>query len=140
MGSPSERTVDLRDLMNAIVESIEGDDQEAYIMRCCVAVGVQELEKWMYDETYTPSVQACSEQATFVRGRETASKPMIDFELPFSDWTEGEKNAFREGKKITFIKELRTRTGCGLKEGSSYWEHQCSFYPHLWNSFSKKTP
>ena len=143
MSAPSDRTVELRDKMNALIESIEGSDQEAYIMRCCVAVGVQELEKWMYDGEYTPSVKACSESVDFrnVGGAQAIAEELakIDFEKPFSDWSEAEKMTFREGKNISFIKALRTRTNCGLKVGKAYAAHQRERYPNLWGSFAPKT-
>jgi len=141
MSAPSFKTVELRDRLNAIIESIQGEDQEAYIMRCCVAVGVEELEKWMYEGNYTPSVKPCTEKIVFLQGTSLKSELDIDSDLlPFTQWSQEEKDAFRGGQEIRFIKAYRTRTGSSLKDSKFYIERQRDIYPNLWGSFAKKTP
>lgn len=55
--TPSDWSVKIRDRLNALIEElISTNDREGHIMACCIALSVEELEKWMYDGTMTPSV------------------------------------------------------------------------------------
>ena len=52
-----DKAIEIRDKLNNMVEELsETDDQDNVVMACCLAVGIEELEKWMYDGTFTPSV------------------------------------------------------------------------------------
>jgi len=133
MGMPSEKAVGVRDALNRLIEGIEGVDKESYILRCCVAVAVEEVENYMYGGAYTPSVMPVSH----------SGKPLVlpDGVRDFGDvssWSNEEMKAFREGKAITFIKGVRTRitkrdgvTG-GLKEAKAYFDAMRVLHSDLW--------
>jgi len=139
MGAPSDRVVGVRDRLNEMIESIEGDDQESHVMRCCVAVAVEEMERWMYDGKYTPSVRPVDEPGRPAGSQSKApADRVLDFELPYEDWPEDERMAFQRGELIVMVKAVRTRSGRGLKEGKAYVDHQKERYPGLWGYISRK--
>lgn len=135
---PSQRAVHVRDRLNELISSIDGDDdQERHILRCCIAVAVEEIEKWMYGGNYTPSVMPVNQAVMdAVNAVGTGRLGVVDFDLEFSLWPADEKQFFRESKKIQFIKAVRARTSCELKVGKDYWERMEKRYPNLCGSFS----
>lgn len=54
----SDRAIEVRDKLNGIIDMllVDQDDQEANILACCIALAVEEVEKWMYHGEFTPSV------------------------------------------------------------------------------------
>jgi len=70
MSDPKEKAIEIRDRLNAIVDEVmTSGDQEAHIVACCLALAVEELEKYLYEDGWTPSV------APYKDGRK--------FEIPF---------------------------------------------------------
>lgn len=55
---PSEKAIRVRDQLSEIIDELmlEKDDQEANILACCVALSIEEVEKWAYNGEFTPSV------------------------------------------------------------------------------------
>ena len=54
----TDKAIKIRDQLNGIIEELmlDKDDQEANILACCVALSVEEIEKWAYNGEFTPSV------------------------------------------------------------------------------------
>lgn len=54
----SDKAILVRDSLNEMIDGLtkNKDDQESNILACCVAVAVEEVEKWMYQGEFTPSV------------------------------------------------------------------------------------
>ena len=58
MGQSKDTAIEIRDRLNAIVDDVMSTgSQEDHIVACCVALAVEELEKWLYDGDFTPSVR-----------------------------------------------------------------------------------
>ena len=55
---PTDKAIKVRDQLNRIIEDllIDKEDQESNILACCVALSVEEVEKWAYKGEFTPSV------------------------------------------------------------------------------------
>jgi len=73
---PSEKAIALRDELNKIVDRLIPDrsDQESNVLACCVALAIEEIEKWMYDGSFTPSVVPYRKNVTFHFEKENYSK------------------------------------------------------------------
>ena len=184
----TSEAIRVRDALNELVRSVEGEtDQETEIIRCCLAVGVEELEKWMYDGEFTPSVAPAIDitgedpnslglrlpkhwtdaereffgagmKIQFIKAVREAIKPMpelkdalayfnrmkaqfpelwkakftdLDYRQP-EHWTDEEKEAFRHGKVIAFIKAVRTKTGEGLKPAKAYFDRMKREHADKW--------
>ena len=56
MSEPKSIATSYRDLLNGVIQTVAGDDQDAVVTRCALAEAVQALEGWMYDGEITPSV------------------------------------------------------------------------------------
>lgn len=70
--SEKAKAVAMRDRLNKMAEEVmQGNppDMEDHVVACCLAVAVEELEKWLYDDQWTPSVRP------YIDDR--------DFEIPF---------------------------------------------------------
>jgi hypothetical protein len=54
----SDRVIKVRDDLNRLIDKLTEDesDQEGHVMSCCIALAVEEIEKWMYNGEFTPSV------------------------------------------------------------------------------------
>lgn len=54
----SDKAILVRDSLNEMIEGLTKDknDQEGAILACCVALSVEEVEKYMYHGEFTPSV------------------------------------------------------------------------------------
>ena len=54
----SDRVIKVRDDLNRLIDELTEDksDQEGHVLSCCIAVAVEEIEKWMYNGEFTPSV------------------------------------------------------------------------------------
>lgn len=53
----SDKAVQLRDELNGIADRLmEDGDKEGHVLACCVAIAIEEVEKWMYKGEFTPSV------------------------------------------------------------------------------------
>jgi hypothetical protein len=54
----SDRAIKVRDDLNRLIDKLTEDesDQDGYVMSCCIALAVEEIEKWMYHGEFTPSV------------------------------------------------------------------------------------
>jgi len=54
----SDRAILVRDRLNEMIDGLtkEKEDLEANILACCLALAVEEVEKWMYQGDFTPSV------------------------------------------------------------------------------------
>jgi hypothetical protein len=49
--------VEIRDKLNAMIDELLVEpDMDSQVISCCLAVAVEELEKWIYDNQFTPSV------------------------------------------------------------------------------------
>lgn len=71
-----EKAISMRDRLNKMVEeTMAGSpDMEDHVVACCLSVAVEELEKWIYTNDWTPSV-----------------RPYIDdreFEIPYPSGSE----------------------------------------------------
>jgi len=63
--SEKELALDARDRLSALSEAFLEDgvemgfeeSQEAHVVACCIAVAVEELEKYLYEGNWTPSVR-----------------------------------------------------------------------------------
>jgi len=78
MSDQKEKVVQIRDRLNNIVDEVmrEGD-QEAHVIACCLALAIEELEKFLYDDEWTPSVAPYRDdrkfQIPFKKGEEDDS-------------------------------------------------------------------
>jgi hypothetical protein len=54
----SDRVIKVRDDLNRLINELTEDksDQEGHILSCCLALAIEEIEKWMYHGEFTPSV------------------------------------------------------------------------------------
>jgi len=54
----SDRVIKVRDDLNRLIDKLTEDesDQEGHVMSCCIALAIEEIEKWMYNGEFTPSV------------------------------------------------------------------------------------
>jgi hypothetical protein len=54
----SDRVIKVRDDLNRLIKELTEDksDQDGHVMSCCIALAVEEIEKWMYNGEFTPSV------------------------------------------------------------------------------------
>ena len=53
----SEKSVMVRDKLASLIEEVMADgNRESHVIACCLSVGLEELEKWMYNGDFTPSV------------------------------------------------------------------------------------
>lgn len=54
----SDRAILVRDSLNEMIEGLTKDqhDREGAILACCIALAIEEIEKWMYKGEFTPSV------------------------------------------------------------------------------------
>ena len=68
-----DKALAMRDRLNKLAEDVMvGEpDMEDHVVACCLAVAVEELEKWIYDNDWTPSVRP------YIDDR--------DFKVPFPD-------------------------------------------------------
>lgn len=59
MSVDKDKAIAMRDRLNRIAEEVmQGNpDMEDHVVACCVAVAVEELEKWIYSDDWTPSVR-----------------------------------------------------------------------------------
>jgi len=66
---PSDLAVKTRDRLNVQMAELTDNinDQEANILACCIALAVEEIEKWMYNGEFTPSVAPFREGKEWVR-------------------------------------------------------------------------
>lgn len=64
---PSDKAIKLRDDLNKLVDELllDKDDRESNVLACCVALAVEEVEKWMYQGNFTPSVAPYREGKEF---------------------------------------------------------------------------
>jgi hypothetical protein len=53
---PTGQAIELRDRLNALIETLDQNEQDGLVLRCCLALAVEEVEKWMYQGQFTPSV------------------------------------------------------------------------------------
>lgn len=65
---PSDRAILIRDRLNKMIDELTAgdDDQEGHILSCCIALAVEEVEKWMYHGEFTPSVVPYKESKEWV--------------------------------------------------------------------------
>jgi len=144
---PSDRVVAVRDKLNALIDEHPGDDLESMTIRCCIAVSVEEMEKWMYGGQFTPSVMPVND-ASHTLGDPTKKYPVTDrqkrlavdmevwsqfADLTPDDWSDEMKTAAAEGKTITFIKILRctVKPHSGLKGTKQYHTMAKELWPEL---------
>ena len=189
MPENTREAIRVRDELNKLIQSVDGEtDMDTEVIRCCLAVGQEELEKWLYDGKFTPSVAPVADitgedpnnlrlrlpkhwtdaekeffglgdKLRFIHALRAAVKPdpgikaaknyfghaimlypelwraaleRLDTRSP-KHWTEDEKEAFRTGRVIEFIKAVRTQTNTGLKEAKAYFARMRDEHTHLWN-------
>jgi ribosomal protein L7/L12 len=162
-----EKATKVRDLLNTLI-SIQGNtSQEDAVINCALACAVEELEKWIYNGEFLPSVRpvdfnpkrleavlnipnvalSVEEWAMLSNpnmGKIQAIKSLHDrtglglvdckavveaatggensdpnFPTVPSEPTEDEKTWIKKGERIFAIKNLRGRTGMGLKEAKA---------------------
>jgi hypothetical protein len=104
----SDRAVQVRDSLNKIVDELilNTDDQEANVLACCVSLAVEEVEKWMYNGSFTPSV------APYREGKEwkmpcKSLEQEDDKDFTGPPWARKSKNAADE---MSAFKRLQERS------------------------------
>ena len=157
----SDRGLEIRDRLNAIIDELLADSptQEDHIIACSVAVGVEELEKWLYDGDFTPSVRPNTDkwagldvkalqkeqeakksvferEPTLAKLKENGikvSKPKINvFERGPDDWDIAALSAFRQGNGPQFIRRIQLQYGVNIRDSQRYFSVCKSLNPVLW--------
>lgn len=101
-----------RDLLNNLIRTVVENNREAEIIRCCLAVSVEELEEYIYNGKFTPSVRPVS--PSIAVSTSTVDASMAELELD-----DEEMGLAVTGRKIDAIKQFRIRRGCGLLEAKN---------------------
>jgi hypothetical protein len=59
MSEGKDKAVSMRDHLEALTKEmlLVSPDMEDHVVACCLAVATEELEKWIYDNDWTPSVR-----------------------------------------------------------------------------------
>jgi len=114
--SDKELSKRYRDLLNSIISTVVGDDQESEIVRCCLAVSVEELEDYIYDGKFTPSVRPASSTPV------AASSSTVQVSMPELELDDEEMKMAVTGRKIEAIKQFRSRRGCDLLDAKNIVE------------------
>ncbi len=66
MSDPKERVVQVRDRLNGMVDEVmAAGDQDAHVIACCLALAIEELELYLYDGEWTPSVAPYKDSRKF---------------------------------------------------------------------------
>jgi len=189
MPEHTREAIRVRDELNKLIQSVDGEtDHDTEIIRCCLAVGQEELENWLYDGKFTPSVAPVADitgenphdlqlrlprhwtdaekehfglglKSQFIRSVRAAVKPspsltvakayaermvsmysnlwkasLIDLDMRTPDhWEDDEKEAFKKGRVIEFLKAVRTHTNSELKPAKEYLARMRDEHAHLWN-------
>ena len=99
MSEDKSKAIEMRDRLDKMAKEVMGSnpDMQDHIVACCLAVAIEELEKWIYDDGWTPSV-----------------RPYIDnrkFEIPFPAGSEEDANQFGppwDRKKVDVLDRFPT--------------------------------
>lgn len=76
-----EKSTEIRDRLCKLSEEVmASQDQEAHVIACCIALAVEELEKWIYSDNFTPSVRPYTDSRKF--------------EIPFKPGQEDDKEYY----------------------------------------------
>jgi len=101
----SEQAIQTRDRLNAIIDELtQKKDQESYVLACCIAVAVEEMEKWMYHGEFTQSV------APYREGKEWNGVPVKpeeadDEKFVGPPWARKKKEIFDDLPTLRRIKQ-----------------------------------
>ena len=135
----TELATQTRDELNRLAERISKvDTQEGHILAGCVAVAIEEIEKWMYDGKFTPSVMPYREPtksepslASKIFETKQLTLPTIQGEADIpNDW----KMLLKNGEKIALIKKVREQYRCGLVEAKELVDDLVNRFPRLYGS------
>jgi len=79
----SDRVIKVRDDLNRLINELTEDesDQEGHVMSCCIALAVEEIEKWMYNGEFTPSVAPYREGKDLKPKKKNEPKQVSEDEL-----------------------------------------------------------
>ena len=135
------KSLAFRDMLNNLISTVGQATQEDQIIRCCLATAIEELEKWIYDEEWTPSVRSTDDivlsdkidpntltqliellKAGKLDNRKyTPEKEKIEYgPVNKLGLTAIEATTLMSGKRIAAIKEYRIRKDCGLREAKEF--------------------
>jgi ribosomal protein L7/L12 len=122
-----EKALKMRDLLNNLADiHVDTNDIEDVVIRASLGLAIQGLEDFAYDGKQSPSViplvGLSEKQKEMVFGFK-ADNMVMNVHGPFDGLSFGELEALivRE-KKIQAIKDVRSRTGWGLKESKEHVE------------------
>lgn len=132
MSEPKDVALCYRDLLNGIVQTVHGDNQDAVVTRCAISIAVQELENWLYNGEMSPSVVPAKDvsgwEPTFMKMRESAvHEGQVSVEQALASLlTSKQKQLIRQGNK----KEAAESLMIGLQSqditvaalACGYWE------------------
>lgn len=126
----SDEAIRIRDSMNRLIQQVQGEDEQTTeIIRCCIAVGVEALEEWLYDGKSTPSVAPLAD----IIGEDPLN---LQLRMP-KHWTDAEQEHFGMGRKVQFIKAVRAVVGkdnVSLQDAKAYSERVIERYPELYRA------
>ena len=126
---PTEKAIKVRDQLNRIIEDLLNDkeDQESNILACCVALSVEEVEKWAYNGDFTPSV------APIVKGKAVGipfkSGQENDDEWIGSPWNRVKKTTLSGMDALNRLKARTAKTPMKVKKTTLLDRYQ----PSDWN-------
>lgn len=76
-----DRSINLRNSLNSLIATLNGNTQEDEIMRCALSEAVESLERWIYDGNYTPSVRPADKIFTIKTEIHSGDKLLTDDRL-----------------------------------------------------------
>jgi hypothetical protein len=111
-----------RDILNALIASLPGDEQDEVVTRCCIAVAVEELEKWLYNGEFTPSTVPAEEVTGFQPSLVVKPKAALDkngkpkvalFTASDDELSLDERDSVERGERELAIRSVSERTSFG---------------------------